>query len=226
MSRFRHEYKYRIDAVQNRILKIRAEGILERDAHARPDGTYLIRSLYFDDLDDSCFFANEAGTDPRSKFRIRYYNNDPSYMQLEKKSKTRGMTAKESCFLTPEECGRIIRGEEIPLDGLPDEKKKLLLELRIRGLLPRVIVTYLRYPFTYPAGNVRVTFDEDITSSYELDRFLTGDYAERPILRLGESVMEVKWDEVLPLHIKETLFIDDLRWSSFSKYYSSRNYHM
>lgn len=93
-------------------------------------------------------------------------------------------------------------------------------------MVPKVIVTYLRYPFVYSAGNVRVTFDEEITSSNDLDHFLTSDYEERPILGLGMNVLEVKWDEVLPQHIKEALYMDNLQWSVFSKYYLCRCYHL
>ena len=64
-SRYRHEYKYLTDSVQEAILLIRAKGLLERDPHAGETGSYLVRSLYFDDREDTCLWENESGTDLR-----------------------------------------------------------------------------------------------------------------------------------------------------------------
>lgn len=227
MSRYRHEYKYFLNAIQENILLIKAEGLLQRDCHAGEKGFYWIKSLYFDDLDNTCLNENIDGTDKRSKFRIRYYNDDKSYINLEKKSKIRGMTHKESCRLSIEECRMLIKGM-IPTEIVDSNpvKQKLLLEMQLRGLQPKVIVTYKRRPFVYSAGNVRVTFDQNITSSTDISGFLEGNYIERPVLASGKSILEVKWDELLPLHIKEHLKIDGLQWTSFSKYYMCRRYHL
>ncbi len=227
MNRYRHEYKYFLDGTKESILRIRADGILMRDTHVQADGTYFIRSLYFDDYDDSCAKENEAGTDPRSKFRIRYYNNDTTHIRLEKKSKTRGMTLKESCKLTLEECRSFVKGEIPPVtDDMPSVKQNLFLEMQLRCLMPKVIVSYERIPYVYPGGNVRVTFDRNISSSVDISHFLDGTYISRPILPLGQSILEVKWDEVMPLHIKDVLALDQLQWTAFSKYYMCRVYHL
>lgn len=227
MNSYRHEYKYVIDASQRQILLIRASGLMPRDTHAGSDGGYLIRSLYFDDDRDTCFYENESGTDPRSKFRIRYYNDDAAAPRLEKKSKRHGMTRKESCSLTQDEANILTEGGIVPVEsGMPDDKKRLLLELQRRRLKPKVIVTYRRIPFVCTAGNVRVTFDEGITSSDETSRFLTHDYRQRPVMSLGQSILEVKWDEFLPLHIKGMMQLDTLQWSAFSKYYTCRRIHL
>ena len=227
MRKYRHEYKYIIHESQERILHTVAQGVLLRDSHVQEDGMYTIRSLYFDDPYDSCFYENMNGTDPRSKFRIRYYNNDTTRIHLEKKSKMRGMTNKTSCSLTEEECRQLIRGQQIFLtDQMPAEKVELLREMQMRLLLPKVIVTYDRIPFVYAAGNVRVTFDKNITASTQTESFLDGNYRQRAIMAYSQSVLEVKWDELLPLHIQQLLQLDSLQWSTFSKYYMCRNYNL
>ena len=226
-GRWRHEYKYIIDAAQEEILKVRMNGILFRDPHVRKDGSYLIRSLYFDDLGDSCLTENLAGSDPRSKFRIRYYNNESGRIQLEKKSKYRGMCIKDSCELSSEECGMLMNGKVPALNETMDaQKRKLLTEMELRHLIPKVIVTYERIPFVYSGGNVRITFDRKISSSGDILQFLTGMYAERPVLGCGRSVLEVKWDEVLPQHIREVMRLEGLEWTAFSKYYMCRRFHL
>ncbi len=223
MDKYRHEYKYLIDPGQRRILLMKAQAMMQRDPHAGDDGSYVIRSLYFDDSADTCFFQNESGSDPRAKYRVRFYDNDTSFIRLEKKIKRRGMTLKRSCGLTEEEAAILAAGH-IPQirSDMPDEKRRLLLEISSHCLLPKVIVTYSRIPFIYPAGNVRVTFDGNITSSDDTERFLTGDYRQRPVLPPGKSILEVKWDELLPLHIKGMMQLDTLQWSTFSKYYTCR----
>ena len=227
VERWRHEYKYRIDPRQEEILKVRAQCVMMRDPHVRNDGSYLIRSLYFDDLDDSCLKENLAGTDPRSKFRIRYYNSDPDLLILEKKSKYRCMCRKDSCLIEKEECEQLLRGETAAVHaGMDKGKQKLLSELELRTLVPKVIVTYERIPFVYSGGNVRVTFDRKITSSNEISGFLSGNYSQRPVLPGAESILEVKWDEVLPKHIRDTLRLEHLEWTAFSKYFMCRRFHL
>ena len=227
MSRYRHEYKYLLDSQMEQILQIRAAGTLSLDAHVQESGSYVIRSLYFDDFSDACLLENDAGTDPRSKFRIRYYNHNTDRIRLEKKSKTRGMTRKEACDLSLEECSMLMCGQ-IPdvNDTMSPVKKQLLLEMRLRNLTPKVIVSYERIPYVYPGGNVRVTFDRDISSSVEISAFLSGDYHTRPILPVGSCILEVKWDEVMPLHIKDILQLNQLQWTAFSKYYMCRKFHL
>ena len=227
MNRYRHEFKYLIDPRQEALLRMKAGAVMRRDSHVGPGGAYLIRSAYFDDLEDSCLGENLGGTDPRSKFRIRYYNGDTGRIQLEKKSKQRGMCLKEACAITRRECEVFLSGEIPPFaQEDPEIKKRLFTEIRLRGLRPVTIVTYERIPFVYSGGNVRVTFDRKLSSSGDLDRFLSGDYPRRPVFPTGQSLMEVKWDEVFPRHIREILQTENLVWTAFSKYYMCRIVHL
>ena len=223
MRRYRHEYKYRLTPTQEAMLKIKVSALLTPDRHVRSNGSYVVRSIYLDDSESSCLAENLNGTDPRSKFRIRYYNHDTDRIQLEKKSKKKGMCLKEFCLLSPNECEMLLRNEILQIrDDMDQTKKKLLTEIILRGLKPVTIVTYERLPFVYSGGNVRITFDRKLTSSQEVLRFLKGDYFQRPVFALGESLLEVKWDELLPRHIKEHLQMDSLQWTAFSKYYMCR----
>ena len=98
--KFRHEFKYLISAAQLPLLKARVAPLLKPDPHAGEDGTYTIRSLYFDDYHDRCYYENENGTDPREKFRIRIYNHSSAKISLECKRKDHGKTLKTACPLT------------------------------------------------------------------------------------------------------------------------------
>ena len=137
------------------------------------------------------------------------------------------MTLKEACAITRDECCSLMNGiiPEITQD-MPTQKKKLFAEMTVRTLVPKVIVSYERIPFVYSGGNVRVTFDRKLTSSVEIASFLDGNYASRPIFAQGQSILEVKWDEILPRHIQRVLQLDQLQWTAFSKYSMCRKYHL
>ena len=224
---WRHEQKYSLDAPRAALLSAKTACVAIPDPHAGADGRYLVRSLYLDDLFDTCYRDNLRGTEPRAKYRLRYYGNDTGYLLLEKKTRMRGLCRKESCRITEEQCAAFLRGE--PLCAAPeddDTKKRLCAEVTMRALRPNTIVTYSREPYVYSAGNVRVTFDRALRSSDETDRFLQGDYRSRPVFGIGDSILEVKWDELLPKHIRGVLQLDGLTWTAYSKYCACRKFHL
>ena len=224
-KKYRHEYKYKITAAEMAVLDMRAAMLLHTDSHVDGEGTYLIKSLYFDDYGDSCYWENEDGYNVRAKYRIRYYNNDTECIRLEKKSKVNGMTHKDSCVISKQQCQEFMKGK-VPMmtPDMPPMMQKLFTEMRLKNLLPKVIVIYERKPYVYGIGNVRVTFDRNILSSNAISEFLSETITARPIMQKGESILEVKWDELLPDYIRTHLELDSLQWTSFSKYYLCRKY--
>lgn len=140
-NRFRHEFKYLSTLGQLKTIQVRLTGLIPLDPHVGPDGIYNIRSLYFDDYEDRYLKENEAGVDPREKFRIRIYNHSDSRISLELKRKVREKTQKLSCPITKEQCEMLMRGE-IPDIGkdAPPVLQKLCLLMRTRLLRPKVIV--------------------------------------------------------------------------------------
>ena len=145
------------------------------------DGAYCIRSLYFDDWNDRCYY--------------------------------------EKCMM--------LMKQEIPgiRQDMSSTKQCLLTELMLREMRPVVIVEYVRYPYVEKAGNVRITFDEDICSSNDLGDFLEKNIKVRPIMEKGQSILEVKWDEFIPGYIKQNMDTNALQRSSFSKYYLCRRFN-
>ena len=166
--------KYVISAAQIPLLKSRISCLMQKDPHAGEDGIYTIRSLYFDDYCNRCFYENENGTDPREKFRIRIYNHSADRIMLECKRKERGKTMKTSCPLTKEQADQLIQGNPLQMAAdLPPLLQKLTLQMRTRGLRPVVIVEYERIPYIYRNGNVRVTFDTQVASSSDVTDFFS-----------------------------------------------------
>ena len=223
--KYRHELKYEITDAQLQLLKNRISHLIPADSHAGPTGSYSIRSLYFDDYTDRCLRENEDGTDPREKFRIRIYNHSTDRITLECKRKERGKTHKTSCPLTVEQTRQLMAGKILPdIANQPPLLRKLTLEMMTRRLRPVVIVEYERIPYVYKNGNVRITLDTNIGSSSAVETFLDPRIQTRPVLPVGQQLLEVKYDEYLPDFIYHNLQLHSLRQTAFSKYYICRKY--
>ncbi len=222
---FRHEQKYIISDLLYEELKIRLSRLMSVDAHANENGCYHISSLYFDDHDNSCYYDNENGNEPREKFRIRAYNNSGDYLILEYKRKQNGLTLKQTCPITNEQLYMLTDGRYIPdFSHQPPLLQRLTLQMQLSGLHPVIVADYDRVPFIYRNGNVRVTFDNNISSCPDIESFLNPAKPKKPILPLGQYLMEVKYSDFLPDEIYHTLQTEDLLRTAFSKYYLCRRY--
>ena len=223
--KYRHELKYQVTDGQIQLLRNRISHLLPLDSHVAQSGSYCIRSLYFDDYDNRCLKENENGTDPREKFRIRIYNGSAEKISLECKRKERGKTHKTSCPLTQEQTRQLMAGKILPdIGSQPPLLRKLTLQMMTRRLRPVVIVEYRRIPYVYKNGNVRITLDTNILSSSEVETFLDPRISGRPVLPVGQQLLEVKYDEYLPDFIYRSLMLPNLRQTAFSKYYICRKY--
>lgn len=213
---YRHEYKFWVPDLTIMKLRQRLEPLMRYDDN-QGDDFYKIKSLYFDDYYDTCLQENEAGVDNRRKYRIRYYNENLEYINLEKKSKLRGMTRKESEMLSADEVRAYIAGENDLLRG--DVTTELYLRQQKSGMRPKCIVEYDRLALVEDAGNVRITFDMNIRGSSDIDRFLDNDSDYMvPAMEPGYHVLEVKYDEFLPTYIRQAVDINSLHRQSVSKY--------
>ena len=221
---FRHELKHQISYADMLIIRQRLRAVMNIDEHA-VDGRYRIRSLYFDNINDKALREKVDGISRREKFRIRYYNDDLSVINLEKKCKAGGLGNKQTAPLTAEEAGRIVAGDlEWMLTSKWPVVKELYVKMTTEGLRPKTIVDYVREPFVFTAGNVRVTLDYDIRTGLSDIDFLNPDCVMIPA---GDAqiILEVKWDEFLPDIIRDILQLPDgRREGAFSKYAACRMY--
>lgn len=223
--KFRHELKYLISTGEIQLIKNRINHMISLDSHVGTEGAYTIRSLYFDDYENRCFYENENGTDPREKFRIRIYNHSMERITLECKRKERGKTLKTSCPLTIEQTKALMEGKTLPNIGQqPPLLQKLTVQMLTRQLRPVVIVEYDRVPYVYKNGNVRITLDTNVSSSKAINCFLDEIIPKRPVMPTGQQLLEVKYDEYLPDFIYRNLQLQNLRQTAYSKYYICRKY--
>ncbi|MBQ9931433.1 MAG: polyphosphate polymerase domain-containing protein [Firmicutes bacterium] len=220
---YRHEWKHVINRSDLLVLRQRLRAVAKLDPNA-PKGKYWIRSLYFDNLKDKALMEKINGVNCREKFRIRYYNGDTDFIQLEKKSRRSGLGQKHKCRISAEEVQQILDGN---LDWMMDSERSLIQELYSKilsqGLRPKTIVDYIREPYVYEPGNVRVTLDYDLRTSLHGKGFLDPGCVTIPVQE-DPILLEVKWDEFLPAVIRNAVQLSGRRTAPFSKYAACRIY--
>ncbi len=223
---WRHELKYQITLADYLALRSRLRPVMRSDSHVCSDGRYLIRSIYFDNYNDKALREKVDGVQKREKFRIRWYNDDLSVIHLEKKMKRNNLCLKLSAGLSETECQALYKGE---LDWMLEHPSELVKELRckmtLQQLRPRVVVSYLREPYIYAPGNVRVTFDSHIRTSLFHREFLEKGLPDISATDVpGDMILEVKYDDFLPEIIADLLQTEGIRQQAFSKYGACRRY--
>ncbi len=220
---FRHEIKHEISYFDMLILRRRLKTVMQPDIHAE-NGKYIIRSLYFDNLDDKALREKLDGISDREKYRIRLYNNDHSVIHLERKVKHAGLGFKQVAVLTEQQTRSIVDGNT---DWMANSTDKVISDFyarsRFDGLSPKVIVDYTREPFVFAAGNVRVTLDYDIRTALRCTDFLNPDCVTVPISD-PVCILEVKWDNFLPDVVRYAVQLEDRHSTAFSKYAACRMY--
>lgn len=220
-KQFRHECKHEISYGDYLALRRRLLPVMRHDPHTTADGLYRVHSLYFDNHNDKILREKLDGKAEREKFRIRYYNSDTDRIQLEKKYKNHGLGVKYNAPMTQNQVRALLRGDTAWMaDSSYGLIRELYIKMKTQALRPRTTVDYVREPFLYGPGNVRVTFDSQIESAGADESFLEP-HAAIPAAR-GKIVLEVKYDRYLPSLIAGLLGLGDYQTAAFSKYAACR----
>lgn len=223
--KLRHELKHNINVSDYIALRQRLRAVTKQDQHVDENGKYKIRSLYFDNIDDKALREKINGISNREKFRIRYYNDDFEYIKLEKKSKMNGLCSKRSTTLTKVQCEKIIDGD---IQWMRNSLDPLLIELytkmNIQQLRPKTLVDYIREPYIYEPGNVRITIDSEIKTGLNSKELFNQDIATLRAHSNKVMILEVKFDEFLPEIIRSVIQVNNRQNSAFSKYAVCRLY--
>jgi len=217
----RSELKYLINQTDHLILSRKLRRVLAMDPHAQDDG-YRVKSVYFDDFSDNAWLDNLMGASERAKFRIRYYNDDLSFINLEKKVKVLNKGTKLISRMTQAQAQACIEGRfEVLKDSSDPLLKEFYLKARQNGLRAKVIVAYQREPFIHEAGNVRVTLDHSIGNSLDVRRFFDPNLVMVPQLS-QQCLLEVKFDRYLPEVVRALIQVPNTTQTAHSKYSISR----
>jgi len=218
--RYRFEHKYLISPATATALRKRATGIMRPDSYGDENGGYVVNNIYLDDRNNNFYYAKLLGQSSRDKYRIRYYNDDLSFIRLERKHKDGIQNYKETLPISPGQFAQIQKGN---LDFVLHEDaplwQKVAVLHRLRGLHPTAAFSYRRETLTYAAGNVRLAFDHPLFShgahTYPL-RYdpLVSSFGLPPF----QLLLEVKYTGFLPEVIQRLLSGLDLIHTEMSKY--------
>ena len=223
---FRHEMKYMLPYEEYLSMRARLRHVMQKDPHVEENGTYRIRSIYFDNFEDKALREKIDGIQKREKFRIRYYNDDLSHISLEKKMKINDLCLKYDAVIKEAECRRLLNNDLSWMkeheDGLVQE---LYAKMQYQRLRPKVLVSYIREPYIYPAGNVRITFDSMIRTSLYTGEFLTEYVRDISATDTPQDMfLEVKYDAFMPAIIQDIIQTKAIRQQAFSKYGACRRF--
>lgn len=225
-KKLRYEKKYLISVKQARYLSHMLDAICFKDSNAQNMEQYIVRSMYFDDYQGNAYNDNETGVDNRVKYRIRIYDNSPDYISMERKIKKGNKIGKDRVEIAKGFYDAVLN-DKIELLEYPDSNSMVncfLTAYQTEYLRPMVIVDYVRKPYVYPEGDVRITFDEHISFSNNVEKFFDKKLFLQPVLPEGMLLLEVKYTEFLPEFIHAQLERFNLQQCTYSKYYLCEKY--
>lgn len=166
-------------------------------------GTRCIHRMYFTSYRNRIpgnpmeeFFSTEA---EEARFSLQYYDNDPSYLMLERWQD--GQHA--SAMVTEAECRALLAGET---DWLQARSNPVLQDfydsLTERMLLPQVLVTYQREVYTSDGMGLWVALDTDIRATLQHMDFLDPQrLAQCAVEQEGRILMEIGYTDTIPDHV-------------------------
>lgn len=222
--RLRHEIKYYINDSVYHTLRSRLETVIGPDPNMKDKDGYLISSLYMDDMYHSALEEKESGNCFRKKYRIRCYNRKDSRISLECKRKYGEYISKDSMRISRSEYDAMLDGDYDFFLSYPDIAGREVYALhRTRLLKPVVVVEYLREAYVTEQGNVRITFDKNISSSVNVYDVFSEEYEVKGVLEPGIMVLEVKFDDYLPDAVYQILKTAMTDKCAISKYVMCRN---
>jgi SPX domain protein involved in polyphosphate accumulation len=191
---FRKERKFRLTSFDAKALKAR---LLDKGmTFLHPDRK--ISSQYFDTRDLRAFGDSEEGVLPRFKIRIRWYNNNPSKLALERK-----VSSIE---------GRYKTSQAITAADFAKMKREGILDKDYGRVIPSVVIAYRRSYFNFEG--LRITFDTDIRYCFSRSSRQFRDF---------EEVVEIKAPfEVSDNYLENLVPVPASRFSKYARSFLHR----
>ena len=211
----RYEWKYILNAEQTEIFCERLAGHMEPDAY----GLTTISSLYYDTPDKRLIRASIEKPAFKEKIRLRAYGpaTDTSPVFLELKRKALGIVYKRRVQATIPEVQRFFDGTlDLDEEGQIDREITYFRDYYGK-LVPSCMILYDRTAYYEPDGDLRLTIDRNPRYRVEglsFDRAPIG----VPLLAPGETILEIKVQDTIPLWLVRILSEGSIRHGSISKY--------
>ena len=95
---------------------------------------------------------------------------------------------------------------------------------QLKRYTPRVIVEYQRIAFTFPVSNIRITVDKNLRTNLSHLNLFSSARASAPVILEGKQILEVKYDQFIPGHLKNVLSMARAERMAISKYTLARRF--
>ena len=213
---YRHELKYETDYDKAQLIRMQMKNMLQQDENAGPYGSYVVKSLYFETPYNADYSDKELGVQFRQKIRLRSYGGADIY-KLEIKSKNGDVATKYSVTLDRNRAQQVARGQYGCLVDIGSRQALYIYhQLMTKVYRPLMVVAYNRYAYIQPAGNFRLTFDEDLRFSVSPQSL----FEDMPLTGVvtDKTVIEVKYDDFVPNWITDQLIKTGISAGENSKY--------
>lgn len=219
----RKEIKYIVPLGKALAIREQLDRLLQRDEYCA-DGPYLVRSLYFDSINQIDFAEKLSGVVERKKVRLRVYNGASSLCKLEIKQKTDDRQQKLSLIVSASDAAELSHGNIKVLWKYFESSQTSLKAYGImaQGLYrPVVQIAYDRLAYIYPTYDTRITLDMNVRSSESNLDIFTQDVCYTPILR-ENAILEVKYSGKLMGFLSNLFMQFHLTQGTYSKYCAGR----
>lgn len=218
----REEKKFLLDYLEFYKAKGFLQQVMIADSHNLGDG-YMVRSLYFDTVDDLCFVEKLDGVGKRKKIRLRVYSADSKSAYLEIKQKDGVYQEKRSLEVAKDDAIELINcNYDVLLKYKGQFARQCYSILKEVNYRPKCVVEYQRLAYIAKENSIRITFDGNIRSNECNFNIFDRELPLYPVFPREQLILEVKFNGFLLEYIKN--FMDNISKSelSVSKYCLAR----
>lgn len=219
----RKEIKYVVPLGKALAIREQLDRLLQRDEHCT-NGPYVVRSLYFDSVNQIDFAQKLAGVKDRKKVRLRIYDGDASLCKLEIKQKTDDRQQKLSLIVSASDAMELTRGNIRALQNYfaDSHTSRKAYGIMAQGMYrPVAQIAYDRLAYKYPMYDTRITLDMNVRTSESNFDIFSPDVRYTPVMR-EEAVLEVKYSGKLMGFLSALFAQFDLTQGTYSKYCAGR----
>lgn len=218
----RQEHKFQINDIQFIKYSTSMSKIIDEDKNNGTNG-YMVRSLYFDTIENFDYMTKIDGVDSRKKIRLRIYNTDTEFAKLEMKQKQSIYQQKRSININRDDAVQLSKGIYLPLLKYDDPfALECYTLMSTRAYVPKVIVQYNRKAYVLRENQTRITFDSKLAATESCFDIFSNNLCLYPVGDFYNTILEVKYNGFLFSYIKDLLQQFDKSPIAVSKYCMAR----
>lgn len=216
----RYERKYILTKEQGDLLITLLKDKMKPDKYCKDGGFYTIYNIYYDTPNESVIRLSTAKPYYKEKMRLRTYSltDEKAPYFLEIKKKINKVVSKRRISLTRAQGEYFNSTGKLP-EGVDGQiVNELQYYLDTHDIKPNIFLRYERYAmFGIEDSSLRITLDQNILSRRTRLSFAEGDGGEY-VLPPENYLMEIKFENAMPLWLCKVLSEMKIYSTSFSKY--------